>query len=100
VVWLGGEASLRIRRKRLRGRWTSLGELSFYNKKTSWTMQLPEAQAQWLAQLLPQLTPDYTSPYTFRKMEEDFAANGLGSFKSFFKSETWEQLRAQGLLVM
>lgn len=100
MVWLGGTASLAYFKKRRKGKSVTFVEMVFQSKKTAWSLQVPEAQGEWLAGLLPQLSPDYVTPYTFRKMEEDYAAHGLGDFADFCQRETWQLLRENGLLVL
>ncbi len=100
VVWLGGHPDIQLIEKRHKGKWVLFGELSFHNKKHSWTLELPETEAHWLHHLIPQLAPDFSTPFTFQKMVEDFAAHGLGDFKRFFGSEPWTLLRENGLLIV
>ncbi|PHN00610.1 B12-binding domain-containing radical SAM protein [Flavilitoribacter nigricans] len=100
LIWLGGSPSLYAIDKRKKGKWVKYGALDFHNKKTSWTLQLPVPEAEWLENILPQLVPDFASPFTFRQLEENYAASQLGSFHDFFASEAWRQLRENGLLIV
>lgn len=100
IVWLGGQPSLNLIDKRLKGKWIAFGELTFHHKKHSWTLQLPRAEAEWLANLLTQLAPDFAAPYTFQKLTADYQNNLGAPFENFYHSESWGQLREHGLLVL
>jgi hypothetical protein len=78
----------------------ALTELVFYRQKDEWGFATEAAVGDWLASILPILLIGEHEPMTFAQLKKHYESQDLGRFEEFTASETWEQLRENGLLVL
>jgi len=100
VTWLGNIPKIQVYQKQKKGKTYPLMKLVFENKAKRIEITSQVNEGQWLSELIPQIQASSTVKYTFSKIAEDFENKGLGSFTAFTKSQTWSELRKEGLLLV
>lgn len=96
VLWLGSLPALTV----FEGGNGEGAELEFYGRQQDWHLQTSAALGEWLSDILPELGAEANEKTPLQFLEGRFEAAGLGDFEKFTRSETWAQLRANGLLVV
>jgi len=96
VVWLGGLPTLTV----FEGENGGLAELEFYGRQQDWHLQTGTSIGEWLCEILPELGAGANEKMPLQGLKGHFEGAGLGDFENFTRSETWAQLRANGLLVV
>ncbi len=77
-----------------------MAELEFYTRKNHWVLTTPASLGKWLAEVLPALAIGPHEVLTLAQVKLRYEAAGLGNFDRFSESDTWRQLRENGLLVV
>ena len=72
-------------------------QLVFYNKQTTWTLEVNKKLGWWLLKALEQMQ---TTAYTFDAFRKDFQKDNVGNFKTFQSSYVWTELKENGLLIL
>ncbi len=96
VVWLGSLPALTV----FEGENGGLAELEFYGRQQDWHLQMSTSLGEWLSEILPELGAGANEKMPLQGLKGHFEAAGLGNFEEFTRTETWVQLRANGLLVV
>ena len=91
MVWLGKEPFTQEIQKKKKGKMVDYLSLTFFNKTETYETSLPRKQAEWLLRVL-------NSQMTYQKLGADFNDSGLGEFKNFTGTQSWQLLRSKGLL--
>jgi radical SAM superfamily enzyme YgiQ (UPF0313 family) len=100
IVWLGNQPALSFFTKSKKGKQWELAELKFYDNKSSFSIQLPKDQAEWLIKILLRVNPDHKDLMTYQKIKEDFESALEQDFEPFWYSKPINTLRQNGLLVL
>ena len=100
IVWLGTKPSLSYFTKSKKGKQWEMAELTFYDKKSDFSIQFSKEHADWLVNFLPKITPETPELFTFQKIKEDFESNIRQDFEPFWYSKAINTLRQSGLLVL
>lgn len=88
VIWLGN-APLPIE-----------NGLGFFDKSKDWAMPAKHAEAEWLCQILPQISINNGKPQTLKQVKENFESVTQIPFDKFMRSNSWQKLRENGLLIL
>jgi hypothetical protein len=100
VVWTGSLAEMSIFEEQRGKKVFEVAELVFYNKKKEWAIETEPALGEWLTNIFPKLLIANQEPYSMELLKNEFEKAGLGSFDEFSSSQTWQQLKDGGLLVL
>ena len=72
--------------------------LTFYDKKETFTLKLPQNQGEWLAEMLDKITPKNPKIYTLQEVKGAYEAHGMADFELLWHSKSINTLRNFGLL--
>jgi len=100
VVWLGHIPSIELFSPKKGKDQIALAELSFFDKKKDWKLELMGNMGEWLVEILTKLQVGATTPITFGELKVLFEEANLGSFEDLYHSKIWEELGENGLLVL
>jgi hypothetical protein len=100
VVWTGGKPLVSYYTKNKKGRSWEMAELTFHDKKESFTIQLAKEQGEWLVELLEKIAVSQVKTYTFQQAKQDYENAGLEDFELLWYSKPINTLRDFGLLVL
>lgn len=100
VLWLGSVPSVSIIEVQQGRRIIEMAELVFFDKKNEWAIETSLALGEWLETIIPRLRIGQDDVLSFETLKADFEAAGLGDFSALLQSETWKELRENGLLVV
>jgi hypothetical protein len=100
VIWLGNAPGTEIYQKQKKGKPYPLMRLTFENKTRTIKCTSPVAEGQWLSEILVKISIAASSKMTMADLIKDFNDKGLGDFSSFIKSQTWIEIRKEGLLIL
>ena len=77
-----------------------MAALTFHNKKDVFVIHTKEAWGRWLIETLPLLSVNRGSVSSFAEVEQSFKDSGAGDFQHFMNSETFTELKDNGLLLL
>jgi hypothetical protein len=100
VVWLGHTPSIELFSPKKGKDQIVLAELSFFDKKKDWNLQVMGNVGEWIVETLPKLEVHAADAITFGALKTLYENASLGSFEDFYRSKIWEQLQENGLLVV
>ncbi len=100
VYWLGGSVSVRYYTKKKKNQTFELAELTFFNKKENYIIQLPQNEGKWLFVQIPDLLVRSNRSITFGDLEKSFEEQTGSDFVLFWNSTGMKNLRENGLLVL
>lgn len=100
IVWLGTQPSVKYFTKSKKGSQWEMAELKFFDKKSSFNIQLSKEHADWLSDILQKITPQNKAILIFREMKENFEAAINQDFEPFWYGKAINTLRQSGLLVL
>lgn len=100
AIWSGNLPLLEVAEVKKGKKTVAVAELTFYNKQQDWVLETNVPLGQWLTDTLPQLRVGKQEPWSFQRLKEAFEQAGPGNFEEFMSSSTWEELRANGLLII
>jgi hypothetical protein len=100
VTWLGSLPEMSVFEGKKGKKVYEIAELVFYNKKKEWAVETDVATGEWLVEVMPDLLSSNAQAFPLEQLKSNFEAAGLGSFETFMKSMTWQQLRAGGMLIL
>jgi hypothetical protein len=100
IVWTGGQPSVSYFTKNKKGRIFEMAELTFHDKKESFSIQVSQEQGQWLINFLQKaaIKAENVVP-TFLQAKQNYETN-LDDFELFWYSKPINTLRDFGLLVL
>jgi hypothetical protein len=100
VTWLGSLPEMSVFEEKKGKKVYEIAELVFYNKKKEWAVETDVATGEWLVEVMPDLLSSNAEAFPLEQLKSNFEAARLGSFETFMKSMTWQQLRAGGMLIL
>jgi len=100
VIWLGSLPTVSVFEAKQGGKTIPVAELEFFDKKKDWVLHAPEAHGNWIATVMPQLIIARHAPMLYKDLKVDFEKNTGGNFDDFVKTRPWQELKANGLLVL
>lgn len=99
IIWLGNLPELSLQTKSKRGQqWTS-AQLRFHDIKDSFTIQLPEQEGIWLANILEQCQVKHPQKLRFGAMQAAYETQ-FENFELFWQSKPLKTLRSVGLICL
>lgn len=96
LVWIGAKAELKS--KQIKG--GHLGQISLHSNRETTSIELGLPLAQWLIKWLDEAHVSNKKLSLFSEVQSDFEAQNIGSFSTFWQSESMTELRRMGLLVL
>lgn len=96
TVWLGPLPEAHI----LEMEDGEMAELIFQLKQKEWALETTPQLGQWLVDVFPMLVIESHDVVTMNTLRKDFEKLDLGDFDEFLKSEEWELLRENGMLIL
>ena len=77
-----------------------MAALTFHNKKDAIVIHTSEEWGRWLIETLPLLSINGELVSSFVEVEKSFNDYGAGDFQHFMNSETFTELKENGLLLL
>ena len=74
--------------------------LTFHNKKDVFVIHTKEAWGRWLLETLPLLSVNSEALSSFAEVEQSFNDSGAGDFQQLLNSDTFAELKENGLLLL
>jgi hypothetical protein len=99
VVWLGGRPDLEEIKNYKKGKTLEMVNLTFHDKKETFSIQTNKNEGEWLATILHTIAVSNAQVYTFQEIKADFE-NTMEHFELFWYSKPIYDLRDFGLLVL
>lgn len=100
VVWMGTMPAITYFTKSKKGHTWNRAALTFHDKRHAFTVELNEAEGNWLAAILPELSVSNKGNWTVQQLKLAYENAGLEHFELFFTSKSLQTLRESGLLVL
>lgn len=100
IVWIGGKPTRSYFTKNKKGRQFEMANLTFHDKKESYTLQLNREDADWLVTVLPKISVAENKTLTFNEVKSDYENDYREDFELFWYSKPINTLRSSGLLVL
>lgn len=100
IVWIGGKPMRSYFMKNKKGRQFEMANLTFHDKKESYTLQLNREDADWLMTILPKISVAESKTLTFNEVKSDYENDYREDFELFWYSKPINTLRSSGLLVL
>ena len=99
IVWIGGKPSFETFAKTKKGSSWEMMQLTFHDKKESFTIQTTKQQGEWLLSVLDKIQVSNPKMQTFQNIKDDFETN-FADFELFWFSKPINILREFGLLTL
>ena len=100
VVWLGNLPELILFEAKQGNKQIEMAQLEFFDKKKDWQLQLNANEGNWIAAIIPQLIIAEQRPLAYKELKESYETATNLKFENFTTSNTWLQLRENGLLIL
>lgn len=98
VVWLGKKPLVNYTNTTKKGQVFQTANLTFHDKKETFSIKLNQAQGDWLVEMLDKISTKNKKVYTFQEIKADYEAAGFEDFELFFYNKPVNVLRDYGLL--
>lgn len=98
VVWLGKKPLVNYTNTTKKGQTFKTANLTFHDKKETFSLKLNQAQGDWLVEMLDKISTKNKKVYTFQEIKADYEAAGFEDFELFFYNKPVNVLRDYGLL--
>ena len=98
VVWLGKKPLLSYSSTTKKGQTCQTANLTFHDKKETFSIKINQAQGDWLVEMLDKISTKKLNTYTFQEIKTDYEAAGFEDFEFFFYNKPVNILRDYGLL--
>ena len=98
VVWLGKKPLVNYTDTTKKGQVFQTANLTFHDKKETFSIKLNKAQGLWLVEMLNKISTKKQKTYTFQEIKTDYEAAGFEDFELFFYNKPVNVLRDYGLL--
>ena len=98
VVWLGKKPLVSYTNTTKKGQVFQTANLTFHDKKETFSIKLNQAQGDWLVEMLDKISVKNKKVYTFQEIKTDYEAAGFEDFELFFYNKPVNVLRNYGLL--
>lgn len=100
LVWLGSNPLVTKFIKSKKGQQWKMADLKFFDKRSQFSIQVDENQAEWTVNFLGQISPQNADRLTFQKVKEDFEKVMGKDFEPFWYGKAINTLRQSGLLIL
>ncbi len=100
VVWLGSLPVVKYYVKNGKKKPVNMVSLTFYNKKETFLVHTKEEWGRWLIETLPLLSVYRGVVSSFEEVEQSFNDFGAGDFQHFLVSDSFTELKDNGLLFL
>lgn len=100
IVWIGGKPTIDFTTKSKKGQTWEVINLSFHDKKESFSVQMNKGEGEWFATILEELAVQNLKPKSFQQLKNDYEQKGLENFELFWHSKPLKTLKSFGLLVL
>lgn len=100
VLWIGNQPIVEHVQRMKKGKNVEVANLSFYQKKDTFSIQLNRPQSEWLTAILPLISPANKKLFTFQEVQKHYEATGLTHFELFWEGKALNLLRENGLLLL
>lgn len=94
IVWLGKKPSVNY----ITNKKGVIANLTFHDKKETFSIKLNQAQGDWLVEILDKISPKHKKIYTFQEVKADYEAAGLEDFELLWYNKPFTTLKDFGLL--
>ncbi len=98
VVWLGKKPLVNYTNTTKKGQVFQTTNLTFHDKKETFSIKLNKAQGDWLVEMLDKISTKNKKVYTFQEIKANYEAAGFEDFELFFYNKPVNVLRDYGLL--
>ncbi len=98
VVWLGKKPLVSYTNTTKKGQVFQTANLTFHDKKETFSIKLNQAQGDWLVEMLDKISVKNKKVYTFQEIKTDYEAAGFEDFELFFYNKPVNILHDYGLL--
>lgn len=98
VIWLGKKPLVSHSSTTKKGQMFQTANLTFHDKKETFSIKLNQAQGDWLVEMLDKISTKKQKTYTFQEIKTDYEAAGFEDFELFFYNKPVNVLRDYGLL--
>ena len=95
MVWLGKKPTVSTTTHPKKG---PIAILTFYDKKETFDLKLPQKQGQWLAEILDKVSPKNAKICTLQELKDEYEAAEMADFELFWHKKPVNTLRNFGLL--
>ena len=99
VVWLGGKPQVASFTKTKKGNSWEMMQLTFHDKKETFTIQTNQKEGEWLVKILGMISVSNSKTIQMQELKADFE-NELDDFELFWFSKPMHSLKEFGLLVL
>ncbi len=99
VVWLGGKPQVTSFTKTKKGNSWEMMQLTFHDKKETFTIQTNQKEGEWLVKILGMISVSNSKTTPMQELKADFE-NELDDFELFWFSKPMHSLKEFGLLVL
>ena len=100
VVWMGSAPTIKYYVKKGKKKPVNMAVLTFYSKKDEFVIHTQEGWGKWLSTSLPLFSVHRGSVASFVEFEQSFNDAGAEDFQFFLYSETFKELKENGLLLL
>lgn len=99
IIWLGGKPTVETFTKSKKGNSWEMMSLTFHDKKECFSIQVNQAEGEWLVELLQKISISNTKTASLQEIKSDFEMH-FQDFELFWFSKPLMTLREFGLLVL
>ncbi len=96
IVWLGKKPAVNY----ITNKKGLAANLTFHDKKETFSIKLNQAQGDWLAEILDKISPKNAKIYTLQEVKSDYEAAGLEDFELLWYNKPFTTLKDFGLLAL
>jgi hypothetical protein len=100
LVWLGSTPAIKYYVKKGKKKPVNMAVLTFYNKRDSFVIHTKDEWGRWLTANLPLLSVHTGSVLSIAELEQRFNEAVPGEFQLFLYSDTFRELKENGLLML
>jgi radical SAM superfamily enzyme YgiQ (UPF0313 family) len=100
VVWLGSQPAVKYYVRKGKKNPVNMAALTFYNKRDAFVVHTKEDWGRWLSDTLPLLSVHGGSISSIKDLEQRFIDSSAGDFQLFLNSDTFTELKDNGLLLL
>ncbi len=96
IVWLGKKPTINY----ITNKKGLVANLTFHDKKETFSIKLSQAHGGWLAEILDKISPKNKKIYTLQEVKADYEAAGLEDFELLWYNKPFTTLKDFGLLAL
>jgi hypothetical protein len=99
IVWLGGKPIIKSFTKTKKGKTWKMMQLTFYDKKQTFEIQIGQKEGEWLVKMLNVISVSNFKTTQFQELKADFETK-FEDFELFWYSKSIQTLKEFGLVVL